>query len=242
MVVNPPRRTAVTSLAVALFGVIMFFVPGFLGVDGFDGGFAVSFLSLFVAVVAVIVAVLYFGYSGKLDRILRGQGLLAHWTYTPEYWNEYTQKEFEEEKTEKKGLFIIATGFALFFGFLFWALDSEAGFYVFLTMLGLIGLIAFVWQFSAWVNYRQNLTGVREAYIGRDAVFMNRKFYPFRSWFTSFDGVTLEKKRGLTLLVFKYTTANRTGAQTYTTRVPVPPGEEENAEKILTQMNPKQFY
>jgi hypothetical protein len=101
------------------------------------------------------VAVLYFNLARKLDGILRGEGILAHWTYSPEYWLRYTQKEYITEKAEKKILFLIITAFALFFGFLFWAFDPEAGFYVFLVMLGLIGLIAFVWQFSAWYNYRQ---------------------------------------------------------------------------------------
>jgi hypothetical protein len=141
------------------------------------GGFAISFVSLFIAIVAAIVGVMYLGWADKLDKILRGEGILAHWTYTPEYWAEYTKKEYEEEKSEKKGLFLIVSGFALFFGILFWVLDAEAGFFVFLVMLGLIGLVAFAWRFSAWNNYRQNIGGVKEAYITKDAIYMNKKRY-----------------------------------------------------------------
>jgi len=234
---NPPKRTALASLAVALFATFMIFVPEMAGIEGFDGGFAISFVSLFVAIVAAIVGVMYLGYAGKLDKILRGEGILAHWTYTPEYWAEYTRKEYEEEKSEKKGLFLIVSGFALFFGILFWVLDAEAGFFVFLVMLGLIGLVAFAWRFSAWHNYRQNISGVKEAYVTKDAIYMNKKFITWRAIFTSFDEVTQENNHGLSLLVFKYTTTNRTGPQTYTTRVPIPPGQEENAKNLMLQIN-----
>jgi hypothetical protein len=223
---NQLKRTAYASFVLALSATALIFVPELVGIDGFDGGFAISFISILVAIVAVIVGAMYIGYAGKLEKILRGEGILAHWTYTSELWAEYTQKEYRGEKTEKKGLFLLVSGFALFFGVLFWVLDSEAGFFVFLVMLGLIGLVAFAWQFSAWVNYRQNIGGVKEAYITKDAIYMNKKFVTWRTLFTSFDKVTQDNNHGLSLLTFKYTTASRTGPQTYTTRVPIPPGQE----------------
>lgn len=237
MTSNPPKRIALASIVVALSATIMIFVPELVGIDGFDGGFAISFVSILIAIVAAIVGVMYIGYAGKLDKILRGEGILAHWTYTSEVWAEYTQKEYREEKAEKKGLFLLVSGFALFFGILFWVIDAEAGFFVFLVMLGLIGLVAFAWQFSAWVNYRQNIGGVKEAYITRDAIYLNKKFFTWRTIFTRFDEVTQKNNHGLSLLIFKYTTTSRTGPQTYTTRVPIPPGQEENAKNIMQQIN-----
>jgi hypothetical protein len=132
---NPPRRTAMVSFAVALFAAVLVFVPGAVGIDGFDGGFAISFVSLFVAIVAVIVGIMYLRWVGKCDRILRGEGILAHWTYTPEYWAKYTEKEYAEEISEKKGLFIMVSGIALITGLVFWVIYNEAGFFVFLVML-----------------------------------------------------------------------------------------------------------
>jgi hypothetical protein len=235
---NPPKRTAIFSFAVALFMAIMIFIPETVGIDGFDGGFAISFASLAIALTSAIVGVMYLGWAGKLDKILRGEGILAHWTYTPEHWAEYTKKEYEEEKSEKKGLFLIVTAFALFFGILFWALDPEAGFTVFLMMIGLIGLVAFAWRFSAWNNFRLNRDdGLKEVFITKDAVYLNKKLYTWRTVFTSFDDVTQDDNQGLALLVFKYSTASRTGPQTYTTRVPIPPGQEEAAKYVMQQIN-----
>jgi len=177
MAENPPRKTALASLVVSLVAGVLFFSPGFLGIDGFDGGFAISFVSLLAAVIGIIVALYYFSLASKLDGILRGEGVLARWTYSPEFWREYTEKEYAEEKTEKKGLFIMVSVIALIVGFVFVLVDSEAGLFVFAVMLGLIGLVAFVWQFSSWYDHRQNVHGVREAIIARNAVYINKKFH-----------------------------------------------------------------
>jgi hypothetical protein len=82
---NPPKKTAVASFFVALFAAVLIFVPESVGIDGFNGGFALSFVSLAIALTAVAVGIMYLGLASKLDKILRGEGILAHWTYTPEY-------------------------------------------------------------------------------------------------------------------------------------------------------------
>lgn len=240
---NPPKKTALVSFAVALFAAVMFFVPGVVGIDGFDGGFAISFFSLFTAIVAVIVGIMYLGWAAKCDKILRGEGILAHWTYTPEFWAKYTEKEYAEEVSEKKGLFILVSGIALVTGLIFWVIDNEAGFFVFLVMLLLIGLVALAWRVPAWLNHRQNIGGVREAFITKDAIYMNKKFITWRAIFTSFSGVTQQNTRGMQFLVFSYTSTNmRTGQTTYTTRVPIPPGQEEAAKNLMEQINLQNTY
>ncbi len=217
----------------------MIFIPELVGIDGFEGGFAISFVSLVVAITAVIVGAMYLGWARQVNQILRGEGVLAHWVYSTEFWAEYTQREYEEEKSEKRGLFLLVSGVALFFGILFWALDEEAGFIVFLVMLGLIGLVAFAWQFSAWSNYRNNSgVGIKEVYITQSAVYLNKRLYTWKAPFTEFKKVTFAENRKLPLLVFTFTgSSGRAGTQTYTIRVPVPVGQEENAKAILRQIN-----
>lgn len=126
----------------------------------------------------------------------------------------------------------------MFFGVLFWIFDEEAGFFVFLVMLGLIGLCAFAWQFSAWSNYKSNRSGgIKEVYINNEGVFMNNKLVTWKTAFTHLEGVRFEEHRRIPVLVFKYTQySSRAGPQTYTTRVPVPPGEESTALYVIEQI------
>jgi hypothetical protein len=238
---NPPKNNAIISFVIAITAAVMIFIPETVGLDGFEGGFAVSFVSLVIAITAAIVGFMFFGWAAKVSRIQRGEGILAHWVYTPEFWASYTEKEYQEEKSEKKGLFLIVTAFALFFGILFWVLDEEAGFYVFLVMLGLIGLCLFAWQFSAWSTYRSNSRrGVKEVFITDEAVFMNNKLVTWKTAFTHIDEVEFEHKRRVPVLVFRYTQwSGRAGPQSYTTRVPVPSGEEPTASYIVEQLNPR---
>lgn len=78
MVNNPQRRTAMVALFIAIIAGVMIFIPELIGIDGFEGGFAISFFSLFILIMAVITSVMYFGYARRVDTILRGEGLLAH--------------------------------------------------------------------------------------------------------------------------------------------------------------------
>jgi hypothetical protein len=230
-------KTMILGLVVTAVGILMIFGPGIVGIDGFEGGFAVSFVGLFVTILGSVVAGFYFQQAKILDGILRGEGLLVHWMFADEIWKEYTRKEYAEEISEKKGLFVIVTVFALFFGFLFWFLDNEAGFFVFLAMLGLIGLVGFAWRFSAWYYREQNERGVKEAYIARSGVYMNRRLYAWRLFSAELLGVEIKNSDGLSFLKFSYTAFTVPGPQTYTIRVPIPAGQEEVAKTIIQQLN-----
>jgi hypothetical protein len=237
---NPPKRTAKILFLAAVFWAAMIFFPSIAGIDGFDGGYAISLFSLLLAITAGIAAAFSLHSARQLDQTLHGEGLLAHWTYTPNEWRTYSQNEYATENAQKKFLFLVVSAFALAFGVLFWALDPDAGFFVFVAMLGLIGLIGFVWRFTVWLNYRHNSAGTGEAYITRDAVYLNGRLYSLRAPLTRFEGATLENNRGVRVLAFQYSVfTGRAGTQTYTTRVPVPEGREAEAEEVLRQVNSK---
>jgi len=238
MTKNPPKNRATASFLVAAVFAVMIFVPESVGIDGFDGGFAISFVSLFIAITAVAVGAMFLGSAAKLDRILRGQNVLVHWIYLPAFWAEFTGKEYLQEKSEKRGLFLTVAAFALFFGFLFWILDNDAGFWVFIVMIGLIGLCFGAWQLSSYSTLRHNgAGGVKEVYISKDAVYLNNKFYTWKAPLTRFSAVNLENNRGIAVLAFRYTIYGRTGPHPCTPRVPVPPGQESTAQLAASQIN-----
>jgi len=236
---NPPKSHAAISFTIAVAAAIMIFIPESVGIDGFDGGFAISFISIIVAFTFGIVSLIFLGWASKVSRIQRGEGILAHWVYSPEFWAAYTEEEHREDYSEKKGLFLIVTAFALFFGVLFWVFDEEAGFFVFLVMLGLIGICFVAWQYAVWSNYRSNRSsGVKEVFITREAVFMNNRLTTWKTVFTHIDEVSYEENRRVPVLVFEYTQyTGRAGPQKYSLRVPVPPGEELAARYVIDQIN-----
>ena len=229
-------KTAILGFLVTVVGVVMIFGPELVGMDGFEGGFAISFGGILVATLGVIVAGLYLKQTNILSGILRGEGLLVHWTFAPEMWKEYTRKEYAEEIADKKGLFVIVSAIALFLGFAFWFFDTEAGFFVFLVMLGLVVLVGFTWRFSAWYYRKQNERGVKEAYITRSGVYMNRRLYTWRLYSARLLSVEIENIRALAVLKFNFTAFTIPSPQTYTVRVPIPHGQEETARTIVQQL------
>lgn len=234
---NPQRRTATIWGIITAVAVFTIFAPHIFGMDGFSGGFAISTLSFFVAITGIIVVIMYVKRARALDRLFDGENLLAHWTYHPEEWRQYTEKEFQTERKEKWGLFYLVAGIALFLGIVFFIFDQEAGLWVFIAMLGLIALIAFVAWFAAWNTYRQNKKYLGEAYIGRNAVYLNRQFHTWKGLGARLESVVLAEHKGQQLLAFTYSMPTRTGIQEYTVRVPIPQGQEKTAETIAERFS-----
>jgi hypothetical protein len=234
---NPPRRTATIWGIITALAVFAIFAPHIFGMDEFSGGFAISTLSFFLAITGIIVVVIYLKRAKVLDRILQGENLLAHWTYSPDEWSRYAEKEFQTERKEKWILFYIVAGFALFFGILFFIFDHKAGMWVLIAMLALTALIAFVAWFTAWYNYRQNKKYLGEAYITSDAVYLNRQLHTWRGLGARLESVNLIQDKAQQLLAFTYSAPTRTGRQDYTARVPVPGGQEKTAETLAEKFN-----
>jgi len=234
---NPSRRTAIIWGIITALAIFAIFAPHIFGMDELKGGFAISAISFIVAITGIIVSVIYTKRARLLDRILDGDNLLAHWTYSQEEWNQYAENEFQTEKNEKRVLFYIVAGFALFFGILFFIFDREAGLWVLIAMLGLIALIAFVAWFAAWYNHCQNKKYLGEAYITRDAVFLNRELHTWRGLGAKLESVILVEKESQQLLAFTYSAPTRMGKQEYIIRVPVPKGQKKAAEKLIEKFD-----
>jgi len=230
---NPPRRTLNVWIAISILGIFAIFAPTIFGMDGFNGGFAISTISFMLVVTGIIVIIIYSGRARTLDKIFNGDNLLAHWTYSPDELSSYADKEYKEEKSGKKALFFIIAGFALFFGVVFMIMDPESGIFVMGVMLALIAIIALTAWFTSWYNYRENKKYLGETYITEDAVYINRQLHTWRGLGARLDSVDLNQGGSPLLLKFIYSAPTRTGMQEYTARIPVPKGQEEAAEKIF---------
>ena len=64
--------------------VTMVCIYAFSFIDGMSGGYAVVFVSFFLAVTGIAVAALFFRRAQVMDSILNSTRLLAHWIYSSE--------------------------------------------------------------------------------------------------------------------------------------------------------------
>jgi hypothetical protein len=239
---NPEKTYAGISAAIAILAVGLFFLPGWIGMDGMNGGYAISFVALFIAISAVVITLFFWQRAATLDDIFNGKELLAHWSYQPEEWQSYTQVELQEQTTQNKWLLAVMAAWAVFFGGLCWVLDRDAGGFVFLVMLGLILILATVaFGLPRWRYWRQR-HGPGEAWITPNAFYFDGVLIRWPFWGARLKHVAWREPKGKTpaLIEFEVSTPSRAGRQSQTTRIPVPAGRETEARDILERFGHKE--
>ncbi|OGD56296.1 hypothetical protein A3K78_04030 [Candidatus Bathyarchaeota archaeon RBG_13_52_12] len=214
----------------------MIFMPGFLGVDGMSGGYAISFVSFFGVIVGAIVVLVYNGLSSRFDAIVGGMEVLARWTYPSELWKKYSDAEYEESVAEVKPLFILTSAMCLIAGVGAVLWDPEPGIYVLGIMVFtiiLMGLAAFLTRRHL---HHDNLRSLGEAIISKKAVLLNNRLFYWDYFGSKLEKVELRKDKDYSVLIFTTWAPTMQFGQSYSLRVPVPPGEEARASEIASTM------
>ncbi len=234
---NPTRRTAMIWTAIMATGIFLIFFPGIIGMDGFNGGFALALGGGFVAILGLIAAIIYFRLAGRLDRITRKEEVLAHWTYSPEDWKAYAEEEHKEDAADKKGVFIMVMIISIIVGIVFWLVVRDNPLLIAGIILGIIAVTGIAAFTSSWTTYLNNKRHHGEAFIHLDGVYLNRQLHIWKGIGTRLEEVVYEDDgTSLPLIKFDYSAPGRNERYYYTARVPVPPGEEENAKRIIVQI------
>lgn len=240
MIPNPEKTAARVALIIAVGAGVLIFVPGWAGIDGMKGGYALSFVSIWVAISAALIAWFFWRRAVQLDRLLGGQDVLAHWTYTQAEWQAFAGTEMKEKTSENWGLWFVMAVMCLGLGIIFWLIDHEAGLYVFLAMVGMTLILAAA-AFSFPRLRRQLRTGrMGEAWIGSAAVFFDGDFYPWNSWMMRLEKVVLRPAgESPACLEFHLYHLTRTSLQNQTLRIPVPAGRTDEALEIVSRYKKK---
>ncbi|HSW58487.1 MAG TPA: hypothetical protein VLH15_08805 [Dehalococcoidales bacterium] len=234
---NPPLRTAWIWIGVMAAGILAIFLPSLIGLDGFDGGFALSLLGLFVALIGLITSVIYFRMAAALERITRKENILAHWRFSPEEWKKYTEREHKVDVGGRKGLFIMVAVITVIVGIIFWIAVRDNPLIIFLICLGIIAITGLTAWLTGWANYRHNKKNLGEAIVALDGVVLNRRLHLWKGIGNRLESITYEGyRRQLPQISITYSSPGRHSRNVYTARVPVPPGQEELAKKITADI------
>jgi ABC-type lipoprotein release transport system permease subunit len=107
----------------------LIFLPSIIGLDGFDGGFAMIAISIMLFLpTGITVMVIYKKRARLLNLLLSGENLIAYWQYGIEEWQKYAEEEYLRNKANKKIMFIILLVISAIVGILFLIIaeDKEA--------------------------------------------------------------------------------------------------------------------
>jgi hypothetical protein len=221
------------SLIISILSFIGIFVPYYTPLGESSNSYAISAGLTFVFILAIVTTLVYRKMSIKETAVKSGDKLIAHWTYSDEEWNSFTEEEHKINSADKKMLFYIISGFAVFFGALFMIMDPESGIFVAGAMLGLIVIIAFTAFLSIYLAHRKNLKKKGEAYISIDGVIINGTFHAWKLFGAKFEGVTYVENVQPRYLEFTYSIIASHGRQNQSVRLPVPKKEEKSVQLII---------
>jgi hypothetical protein len=178
------RRSALIWSGVVLVGIIFIFLPVMVGLEGNDGGFALSFLGGFMALIGIIAAIIYFRLAATMDNITKKENVLARWHYTADEWQKYSETE-----------------------------NKEVG------------------------DKRDIKKDPSEAIIALDGVYFNRQLHIWKGMGATLDEIVFESESGQQPRIrIEYSVPSRSGRNDFSVRVPVPPGQEEAAQKIVANI------
>jgi len=233
---NRQARIASAWGIVAMVAAVGTALPSLVGMSGMAGGYAISFVSGFLALVGLITAAVFWARARILARLLSGQGVLVHWTYPDAARREHTRKELAEERKGSWTLFLIIAAFCIVIGIGFLIADPEAGRFVLFVLLGIVALIAIVAAIAPRIRYAKRRRATPEAIVSPEGAYVLGLLHSWRLLGARIESADVKEGREPVLRVtysapivygkFFYT------RQHYTVQIPVPPGETERAEEV----------
>jgi energy-coupling factor transporter transmembrane protein EcfT len=231
---NKPRTVAII-FTVLLFGFIfLIFLPPIIGLEGMDGGFAVSTASLFLAISSLIVAIVYFQLAQKFKRITSGDNLIAHWRYEREEWLKFTEKEYKYEKNKNRMLLFLIGVIALVIFIVFALFNSDTWHIILMVLLGLMALLAIFAFLVPWLNYKARKKSSYELYLSKNGVYIGGSFHVWGFLGSKLKDAAFDEKEMQVILDYSYPT--RTGPSNEMVHIPVPPSKIDAAREAVKKL------
>jgi hypothetical protein len=236
--VNTAKRTLYIWIGLTIAFVFGIFAPSMFGMDGFNGGFALSFFFIFLTIIGVIVIVMYWGRARAAGSILRSENMLVHWRYTPGEWQDYTEEDYRMDTRDKWELYRLVMVITAVVTIGFWLFHHDSGVLMIGFFFGLAALLSGVIVLTTGYDRRQNRKYQGEVLITRDGAYVGRKLHLWRGWGATLDHVKYDEADRLLLIT--YSMPSRTGRNSATVRVQVPAGQEQLARQVIAGLSPAQ--
>jgi len=240
-----PRNPEWTGLSVGLvlvaLGMLMILLPPILQMDMMRSGYGIACLGSFVLLCGAITCIFYVKRVRTLDRILAGQGLLTHWKYDTRRFEQHAHRTLVARKATNRIYFLTMAFFFVLCTALFsiagWLNGNEDEMPLFIAiMAAILGILALFAFGMPYVEFRATHRSAPDAWIATDGIYINGGLHTWRGPMEKLDSVELIAKSDEPRLVFNLRYLSRMGWIDYPVEVPVPPGQEEAAQRVIAQL------
>ena len=168
-----------------------------------------------------------------IDELRAGEGVLVHWSYTPEEWNGFVAKVTAQGNLPWKILLIPPLPMV---GFL-WLLSGEVNAIIFIPF----AVMGVIWMMIYLPSRTLATLGRGDVIISRDGVLIHDRWYDWSYGNRLLTGVTYEEGNPASIL-FKWKRVSGRGAWgTFSPTdviVPVPHGHEKDAVHLVSTLSP----
>lgn len=183
----------------SLFSAVIFIIicisaSGFI--DGMLGGYAVAFVSFFLAITGVAVAALFFRRAQIMDSILNNAQLLAHWIYSSDEAEQSARREYVAYQERNRAMFFIIGGMLIIAALIMMIFVGDEGLITGIFLLAFMVLLFIVSRVTPVLALKNALGSPKEAYIAENGIIYEGSVYPFQSFLMKLNGVTFKKKKG----------------------------------------------
>lgn len=242
MTPNNEWKNVTISLAATVFFAVLCYVS-LTSIDGMSWGYAIAFISFFLAVSGVVVALLFVHRAQAMDHILGDPSPLARWTYPEEMARASAEREYGEFQERNRIMFFVIGGMlgavALFFIFFIGDGGIETG----IVLLAIAGLLFVVSKVTPVLERRHALTAPREAIISRTGIVYQGRVYPFRSFLMGMEDVSFKEAGRKAPARITFSFLQLIGRflilRPFDVVIPVPSGEDARAEAIARDLGRK---
>ncbi|MHB0857668.1 MAG: hypothetical protein ACYC5M_08870 [Anaerolineae bacterium] len=236
---NKETTAAKWALLVALTGLLMVALPGLLSLDGMRGGYALSFVGVFVALSGLVVALIFRKRAGQLERIIEQAEYLAHWRCEPVEWRCFVAEEYERQMAANRAMWLLVAGVSAVVSLVFVLADREHGWIVLAVLVGLLALLAGVAYLVPSLTRARNQGRPGEVWLAKTGVVLNGSFTSWAVFGARLEATSWHAGPGA-YVQFDISYPSRYGRQTSSVRAPVPSGHEEEACQALHALAQRQ--
>jgi hypothetical protein len=241
---NPEVRGAIVGLVLVVIGLLLMTVPAMAGLDGLGGGYALAVVGLVVTIAGAITVAFLLSRAMAVNRLLAGDGLLAHWTFDEPQRERQVRRDIRTQLAENRSLLLVMLGWWLLWVAIFAVIGYMDGngddMPLFIAiMAGVGGLLILAALGIPYLRARAARRTTPEAYVGRRGVLINGAYHSWQPPWAALDSVALRQDPTDARLVFSLRALTGPGWLhwvPYTIEVPVPPGEIAAAKRIVQDL------
>lgn len=233
-IINKPRRVVRNVIIIAVLMIAGAFITGYSGLNGMDGGYALIVIFGFLALSAVVKAIVYIPRAREFNRLIRNLNPLAHWTYTDQEWNDFIKEDLKEMIAVNKATLRLVIIISIVVCALLLLVYRDNVFI--LIIAGIILLLTIVAFLAPRIRSNSLKKGIHEAFIGNTSAFVGGAFQTWTQSGAHLTAVDIYTESAIPVLhiIFEFPTLQ--ASQQEIIRIPVPSGKMEEARKIVNQL------